>query len=174
MHLCIASSPVTALLLYVNSIVKLTFFFFFHSFFYKYTLKKRKIKACVCNLHLITGFVHACVFFFCPPHTHTHTHTLALSAACRRGDGCWLLIVMVFVPLIYPAHGGYLARPDCVDGDTSILSSGEEVRWWIARNEGDLINRSCAQKKKKTVFHLPVLVSVLMEITQWLFFSAFL
>lgn len=121
--------------------------FFFH-FFTSADSKRRKWKP-VCAIYIwIRGFVHACVLLL-PLHTHPHTHlhTLALSAACRRGDERWLLIVMVFAPLIYPAHVEYLAGPDCVDGDTSILSSGGEAQWWSARNEGDVINQRRAQKK---------------------------
>lgn len=47
-----------------------------------------------------------------------------LCVVCHCGDERWLQIVMVFAPLMYLAHAGYLARPDCVDGDTSIMSSG--------------------------------------------------
>lgn len=114
-----------------------------------------------------------CLWLFRPP-VHSHIHTLALSAACRRGDESWLLIVMVFAPLIYPAHAGYLARPDCVDGDTSILSLGGEARRWSVRNEGDVINQRRAHRRK-AVSHLPEMVPLLMEITQWrLFFFFFL
>lgn len=152
---------------------------FFFSFFYKCGLKKRKMKACVGNLHLNKGGCACVCFTLASPHTHPHTHTLALSAACHCGDERWLLIVMVFAPLIYPAHAGYLAGPDCVDGDTSILSSGGEAQWWSARNEGDVINQKKAKKKKKSpknpVSHLHGLVCLLMEITQrrFLFFSSY-
>lgn len=96
-------------------------------------------------------------------------HTLALSAACRRGDEHWLLIVTVFAPLVYPAHAGYLARPDCVDGDTSILSLGGEARRWSVRNEGDVINQRRAHTSK-AVSALPETVPRLMEITRQVFF----
>lgn len=82
MHLCIASSLVTALLLYINSIVKLTYFF---SFFYKCGLKKRKMKACVCNLHLSTG-VCACVCFFFLLPLHTHLPSLLHVAVVTSTD----------------------------------------------------------------------------------------
>lgn len=66
MHLCIASPLVTALLLYIKSIIKLELFFFF----YKSGRKKKKMKACVCNLHPRTR-VCARVCLFRPPRTHT-------------------------------------------------------------------------------------------------------
>lgn len=148
-------------------------FLFSLFFFYKWDLKRGKWKP-VCAIYIwAQGFVCASVFlfFFSCRSKHTHTHTLDLSTACRRGDKRWLLIVMVFAPLIYPAHAGYLAGPDCVDGDTSILSLGGEARRWSAHNEGDVINQHCAQQQKKqnAVSHLHELVSLLIGITQWRF-----
>lgn len=91
-----------------------------------------------------------------------------------------MLIVMVFAPLIYPAHAGYLTGPDCVDGDTSILSSGGEARWWSTRNKRDVINQCRAQKKKnnpKTKHALSCLlglVSVDGNHTIFLLFSSYI
>lgn len=50
---------------------------------------------------------------------------------------------MVFAPLIYLAHAGYLARPDCVDGDTSILSSGGG---WGPNSSPDIMKRDVIKR----------------------------
>lgn len=64
---------------------------------------------------------HGCAYVvFLPP----PLKPCAPSSVHQCGDERWLQIVMVFAPLIYVAHAVCLARPDCVDGDTSIFCSG--------------------------------------------------
>lgn len=91
----------------------------------------------------------------------------ASPSLCYCGDECWLQIVMVFATLIYLAHAGYLARPDCVDVDTGNVSSGGKAQEQSTHNEGDVINQCHTQKVKCHQQSCCCCVPQVFHLTNW-------